>query len=94
MFAKRIDLRARSREEYELIRFREFLSRGANPYIKKKPKKPQDVIKFVWEMKKKMSVEEMKEAFKAIVASYKPPKERKLHNRPPAHLRDKEKKGK
>ena len=96
MYHKRLELRARSREQFEMIRFQEFLNIQANPYVKKKPTKPVDMIKFVWEFEKKMSVEEMKEAFHQIVASYTPPKVRKLKNLPPPHLRNKdnEKKGK
>ena len=86
MYEKRTLLRAQSREEYEQIRFKEFLERQANPWIKQTPKDFKDVITFVWELEKKQSVEEMKEMFKAIVGSYKEPKMRKLRTDPPRHL--------
>ena len=33
---------------------------------KTKPKKPEDVIKFLWELEKKQPLEEMKQALKTI----------------------------
>lgn len=89
MYEKRTLLRAQSRETYEQLRFKEFLERQTNPWLKKTPQEYKDVIQFTWELEKKMTVQEMKEAFKAIVGSYKPPKIRKLRTDPPKHLQDK-----
>jgi len=60
MLEYRKKLRVESQEKYELQRFKEFLERLANPYIKHPPQKPVDVIKFVWELKRKQPIEEMK----------------------------------
>ena len=91
IMVKRELSRELSRERYELIRFHVFLDRLTNPYLKKKPKLPVDVIKFLWEMEKKMSVDEMKQAFKQIASSYRKPKVRNLHQNPPVHTPKKKK---
>lgn len=69
MLAKREVLRASSREAYEVVRFQEFLQQLANPYMKTKPKKPEDVVKFIWEMEKKQPMEEMKQVLKTIAST-------------------------
>lgn len=89
MYEKRVLLRAQSQERYEMIRFKEWLERQANPWLKKVPGEVKDVMQFTWELEKKQSVDEMKNAFKAIVGSYKPPKVRKLRTDPPKHLQGK-----
>jgi len=88
MYTKRMALRDEIRERLELVRFKQYLEELVSPYIKKadKPKKAEDVIKFTWELQRKMSIEEMKEAFHVIASSYKPPRKRKLNTRPPKHL--------
>jgi len=66
MVEYRKKLRAESQEAYEVQRFKEFLERLANPYLKQYPKKPVDVIKFTWELKRRQPLEEMKAAMHAI----------------------------
>jgi len=69
MVAKRDQMRNKSREAYEVARFQEFLAQLVNPYIKNKPKKAEDVIKFQWELEAKMPIEELKQVLKTIAST-------------------------
>ena len=69
MLSKRDALRAQSREAYEVVRFQEFLQQLANPWMKTKPKKVEDVVKFLWELEVKQPLAEMKQTLKMIAGT-------------------------
>lgn len=50
---------SREQEEWERVRWRVFMEWSISPNLKRRPRKPQDVIRFPWEKEKTTDVKEV-----------------------------------
>jgi len=94
MMAWREMSRSKSREQYEVVRFQEYLQQLANPYMKRKPEMVEDVIKFKWELEAKQPLEQMKQVLQTIASTNFAKKEPPVRTSPPVSMQPKMKRTK